>query len=210
MEVDLCFVMDCTGSMAGHINAAKACILRVAAHMETFKPSVTIRFGFCGYRDHCDGVNRLQIFPFTDSKVHFERDLSTVSAMGGGDSPEDVLGGLNAAVNQMSWRNKVRIIFHIGDCPPHGTRYKNSDDSYPNGDPYGLTAESVLGEMKSKQIFYFFGKITEQTNEMINIFRGIIGEFPVYLLNTVNTEVLVNKFFESTCSVIETAISLIE
>ncbi|CAG8519970.1 17858_t:CDS:1 [Funneliformis caledonium] len=210
MEVDLCFVMDCTGSMGSHINAAKACILKVANHMEKLKPSVKIRFSFCGYRDHCDAANRLQIFPFTESYVHFERDLSTVSATGGGDSPEDVLGGLNAAVNQMSWRNEARIIFHIGDYPPHGSRYKNNDDSYPNGDPYGLTAESVLGEMKSKNIIYFFGKITHFTNEMVNIFRSIIGEFPVYDLNTVDTGLLVNKFFEATCSVIKTAISLIE
>ncbi|CAI2197157.1 48_t:CDS:1, partial [Funneliformis geosporum] len=34
MEVDLCFVMDCTGSMAGHIVAAKNCILKVTKYME--------------------------------------------------------------------------------------------------------------------------------------------------------------------------------
>ncbi|CAG8750835.1 5667_t:CDS:2, partial [Funneliformis mosseae] len=161
MEVDLCFVMDCTSSMGGHINAAKVCILNVAKHMEKMKPSVKIRFGFCGYRDYCDGANRLQIFPFTESYVQFENDLSGVSALGGGDTPEDVLGGLNVAVNQMSWRNEARIIFHIGDCPPHGRRYKNIDDDYPNGDPNGLTAERV-----------------------------IIGEFQVYDLNSVDTGLL--------------------
>ncbi|CAG8589535.1 16163_t:CDS:1 [Funneliformis caledonium] len=210
MEVDLCFVMDCTGSMGSHINAAKDCILNVAKCMEKMKPSVKIRFGFCGYRDHCDGANRLQTFPFTESYVQFEKDLSGVSPMGGGDTPEDVLGGLNVAVNQMSWRNEARIIFHIGDCPSHGRRYKNIDDDYPNGDPNGLTAERVLGEMKSKNIFYFFGKITSFTNEMVNIFRSIIGEFPVYDLNSVDTGLLVYKFFEATCSAIKTAISLIE
>src|ERR1044072_1550885 len=87
-------------------------------------------------------------------------------------------------------------------------RYKNIDDDYPNGDPNGLTAEGVLGEMKSKRIFYFFGRILSLTDEMINIFRGIIGEFPVYDLESVNPEALVNKFFEATCSAIETAISL--
>ena len=29
MEVDLCFVLDCTGSMKNHIAAAKDCILQV-------------------------------------------------------------------------------------------------------------------------------------------------------------------------------------
>ncbi|CAG8591641.1 8012_t:CDS:1 [Funneliformis caledonium] len=210
MEVDICYVMDCTSSMGSHINAVKACILKVENHMEKMKPSVKIRFGFCGYRDYCDGANRLQIFPFTESYVQLERDLSNCLATGGGDSPKDVLGGLNVAVNQMSWRNEIRIIFHIGGYPPHGRRYKFNDDDYPNGDPNGLTAESVLGEMKSKNIFYFFGKITNFTNEMVNIFRSIIGEFPVYDLNTVDTGTLVNLFFEAHCSDMKTAVSLIE
>ena len=210
MEVDLCFVMDCTGSMEEHIEAATSCILKVARHMENMKPSVKIRFGFCGYRDYCDGDNRLQKFPFTDSYTHFERDLSSVQAMGGGDAHEDVLSGLNEAITQMFWRNDIRIIFHIGDYPPHGSRYGHYGDSYPNGDPNGLTAEGVLGEMKSKQIFYFFGRILNITDGMVNIFRNIIGDFPVYDLACVNTEELVNKFFEATCSTIQSAISLIE
>ena len=178
--------------------------------MENMKPSVKIRFGFCGYHDYCDGDNRLQKFPFTDSYTHFERDLSSVQATGGGDAHEDVLSGLNEAITQMFWRNDIRIIFHIGDCPPHGLRYKNIGDDYPNGDPNGLIAKGVLGEMKSKRIFYFFGRILSLTDEMINIFCDIIGEFLVYDLKSVNPEALVNKFFEATCSAIETAISLME
>ena len=210
MEVDLCFVMDCTGSMGPHINAAKSCILKVAKRMEEMNQSIKIRFGFCGYRDYYNGNERLLRFPFTDSYAHFERDLSSVSTIGNYDLQEDVLGGLNEAVTQMSWRSDIRLIFHIGDYPPHGNRYGNYGDNYPDGDPSGLTAEGVLGMMKSKQIFYFFGKITPFTDGMINIFRGIIGDFPVYDLATVNTEELVNKFFEATCSAIQTAISLME
>src|SRR6185437_13080408 len=101
----------------------------------------------CGYRDHCDGRKRLQILDFTSSYEKFRAYLSHVPATGGGDTPEDVLGGLNAAITKLSWRHGTRILLHIGDCPPHGRRYHAVDDTYPDGDPHGLTAESVLTEM---------------------------------------------------------------
>src|ERR1051325_11466883 len=97
MEVDLCFVMDCTGSMSRHIEGAKDCILRVADYMAKMEPAIKIRVGFCGYRDHCDGANRLQIYNFNSCDAFKNHVTSNVKAMGGGDSPEDVLGGLDAS-----------------------------------------------------------------------------------------------------------------
>src|ERR1043166_4926004 len=181
MEVDLCFVMDCTGSMSDHIDGAKNCIMKVANHMAKMEPAIKIRVGFCGYRDHCDGSDRLQILPFTNSCEEFRDYISTsVLATGGGDSPEDVLGGLNAAVTQMDWRNTVRVLLHVCDCPPHGRRFTNLEDDYPNGDPNGLTAEIVMDNLLSKNIHYFFGKITNYTDTMIDIFRDIIGKISVF------------------------------
>ncbi|KAF0504572.1 kinase-like protein [Gigaspora margarita] len=43
----------------------------------------------------------------------------------------------------MTWSNATRVLIHIGDAPPHGRRFHTySHDSYPDGDPNGLTAES--------------------------------------------------------------------
>ncbi|RIA91791.1 hypothetical protein C1645_101777 [Glomus cerebriforme] len=209
MEVDLCFVMDCTGSMKGYIEGAKNSIKEVAEYMAKMEPAIKIRVGFCGYRDHHD-TNRLQIFDFTNSCDEFKNNLSNVPATGGGgDGPEDVLGGLNAAVH-MSWQNPIRVLLHIGDFPPHGRRYNNAADDYPDGDPNGLTAECVLEEMRSVGIHYFFVKITNETATMIRIFQGIIGEYPVFDFETAKPEDLVKKFFEAACSAITTAISLRE
>ncbi|RIA91784.1 hypothetical protein C1645_736820 [Glomus cerebriforme] len=209
MEVDLCFVMDCTSSMEGHIEGAKNSIKEVAEYMAKMEPAIKIRVGFCGYRDHCDNHDRLRIFDFTNSCDEFKNNLSNVAAIGGGDGPEDVLGGLNAAVH-MSWRNSIRVLLHIGDYPPHGRRFNNMADDYPNGDPNGLTAECVLGEMRSAGIHYFFGKITNETATMIRVFQGIIGEYPVFDLKSAKPEDLVKKFFEAACSAITTAITLRE
>ncbi|PKK67203.1 hypothetical protein RhiirC2_577068 [Rhizophagus irregularis] len=209
MEVDLCFVMDCTSSMASHIEGAKNSIKKIVDYMANMKPAIIVRVGFCGYRDHCDGSNRLQIIEFTTSCDEFKNNVSNVSALGGGDAPEDVLGGLNAAVTSMAWRNPTRVLLHIADYPPHGRRFTDLSDTYPDGDPNGLTAEQVLREMRSAGIYYFFGKITKYTETMTRVFQSIIGEYPVFdFESTPDPEGLVEKFFDATCSAINTAITL--
>ncbi|KAF0541191.1 kinase-like protein [Gigaspora margarita] len=218
MNVDLCFVLDCTCSMYEYITAAKEHILKVASYVNRNNSNIKFWIGFCGYRDHSDGRNRLQILNFTSSYKKFKSYIThKVAAMGGGDFPEDVLGGLNAAVTNMTWNNATRILIHIGDAPPHGRRYTTNGsivydkfDRYPKGDPNGLTAESILEKMQEKKILYHFGKINDSTDIMLNVFREIIGEFPIFDLETTGGDpaLLVNKFFKATCSAIFTSVAL--
>jgi hypothetical protein len=49
------------------------------------------------YRDHCDGIQRLEEFALSKDIDAFERFLGSVQCKGGGDGPEDVHGGLNLA-----------------------------------------------------------------------------------------------------------------
>ncbi|KAF0412372.1 kinase-like protein [Gigaspora margarita] len=177
MNFDLCFVLDCTGSMSPYIEAAKEHIIKVASYVNSHNSN----------------------FKFW-----------VVKAIHNYDDPEDVLGGLNAAITEMTWNNATRILIHIGDAPPHGRRFTNLRDNYPNGDPKSLTAESVLKKMKLKKILYYFGKINDSTDVMLNVFREIIGEFPVFDLMTMgdNPEVLVDKFCKATSSAIFSSITL--
>jgi hypothetical protein len=207
-EVDLCFVLDCSGTMGPHIAAAKDCILQVSNYVKHTNPSIKLRVGFCGYRDHDNGTERLKILDFTNEYEQFIQYLRNVLPIYNYDYPEDVLGGLNAAITQMNWQNSTRVLLHIGDFPPHGRRFNSHYDTFPDGDPYGLTAESVLEKMQSKNILYFFGKITSETDKMLEIFRSIIGEFPVFDLVGGDPIKLVEKFIEATSSSITYAVSL--
>jgi hypothetical protein len=211
LQVDLCFVLDCTGSMSRYIDAAKNCIQQVVEHMEQTNPNIKLWIGFCGYRDHCDDSDRIQILDFTDSYSKFKSYLSDdVKATGGGDAPEDVLGGLDAAINKMAWSHRTRVLLHLGDAPPHGRRFTSARDTYPDGDPNGLTAESVLENIQSEEILYYFGKITRQTDKMIKIFRDIIGEFLIFDLNVdgKDPKALTTKLFEAVCSSIASSVIL--
>ncbi|KAF0494469.1 kinase-like protein [Gigaspora margarita] len=211
MNVDLCIVLDCTGSMSPHIDAAKKHILKVANYVNSNNSNIEFWVGFCGYRDHYNGSNRLQIFDFTNSLEKFQTYITTkVASICNDDDPEDVLGGLNAAITEMTWSNTTRVLIHIGDAPPHGRRFTNIYDKYPDGDPNGLTAECVLKKMQLKNILYYFGKITDDTDVMLNVFREIIGKFLVFDLMTTrdNPEVLVNKFCKATSSAIFSSVTL--
>ncbi|PKY12622.1 hypothetical protein RhiirB3_510223 [Rhizophagus irregularis] len=211
LKVDLCFVLDCTGSMSSYIDAAKNCIQQVVEHMEQINPTIKLWVGFCGYRDHCDGSDRIQILDFTDSYSIFKSYLSDkVKATGGGDAPEDVLGGLDAAIDKMKWTHRTRVLLHLGDAPPHGRRFTNRYDAYPDGDPNGLTAESVLEKIQSEEILYYFGKITSLTDKMIDVFRDIIGEFLIFDLNVdgEDPKALTTKLFEAVCSSITSSVIL--
>lgn len=118
--VEICFVLDTTGSMSGLIAAAKLKIWSIANETVSYKPK-EIRFGLIGYRDRGD--------QYITQKTELTNDLDAVhaalavySAGGGGDGPESVNQALKEAVSDIKWSvdPKVRrLIFLVGDAPPH-------------------------------------------------------------------------------------------
>ena len=90
-------MLDCTGSMEPFITAAEEHIRDFVRSIGNVYPHMKLRLGFVGYRDHCDGTDRLAIMPFTTDVETFECFVALEVAKGGGDGPEDVLGALQAA-----------------------------------------------------------------------------------------------------------------
>jgi hypothetical protein len=165
-NLDICFVMDATGSMSGCINSVKQCIVTVARNIAS-TTGMTARFALVAYRDYCDGALRHQVFQFGDSAT-LSGNLGTLSATGGGDGPEDCFGGLWGAANRISWSAPARVIVWMGDAPQHGTQYSGGNgDDLPGGDPDGITAAMIFSELKNKHITLVFCKLTDYTNIMI-------------------------------------------
>ncbi len=136
-----------------------------------------IRVAFVGYRDHCDGDDRIESFDF-GSVDDFESFLGEVRAMGGGDTAEDVHGGLEAAIN-LSWMQANKTMIHIADAPAHGSRFHDgvSDQyrGYNDEDVRGLRMEDLIGKIKMLKIDYTFGKINSCTDKMVDEFKNIGG-----------------------------------
>ncbi len=120
-RIEVCFVLDTTGSMGGLIEGAKQKIWSIANQMIGAQPTPELKIALIGYRDRSDEYVT-KLFDLTDDIDSVHEKLSGFQAGGGGDGPESVNQALDEAVNKISWsqdRRVLKIIFLVGDFPPH-------------------------------------------------------------------------------------------
>lgn len=120
-RIEVCFVLDTTGSMSGLIEGAKEKIWAIANEFIAAKPTPELRLALVGYRDRGDEyVTR--ITDLTDDIDAIHAQLLKFSAGGGGDGPESVNQAVHEAVTKIGWsgdRDVLKIVFLVGDAPPH-------------------------------------------------------------------------------------------
>lgn len=120
-QIEVCFVLDTTGSMVGLIEGAKQKIWSIANTIIAVHDKPQIKMALVGYRDRGD-LYITKVFDLTDDIDTVFKNLMAFKADGGGDGPESVNQALNEAVTKVGWSEKkevVRIIFLVGDAPPH-------------------------------------------------------------------------------------------
>src|SRR5438105_6112790 len=120
-RIEVCFVLDTTGSMGGLIEGAKQKIWSIANEMIGAKPTPELKLGLIGYRDRGDKYV-VKSFQLTDDIDSIYAHLRDFKAEGGGDEPESVNAALGEAIEKMPWsqdRKVLKIIFLVGDAPPH-------------------------------------------------------------------------------------------
>lgn len=116
--VDVAFILDTTGSMGEEIAAMKSTLRQVVSRLSQERTSV--RLALVEFRDRGDSyVTR--VHGFTSNAHGFATELSTVTAGGGGDTPESVNEALHTAMTKLAWSDASigRFAFLIGDAPPH-------------------------------------------------------------------------------------------
>src|SRR5712671_8239886 len=101
-RIEVCFVLDTTGSMGGLIEGAKQKIWSIANEMISAQPTPELRLGLIGYRDRGDEYV-VKSFDLTNDIDAVYADLRGFTAGGGGDTPESVNEALNEAATRMSW-----------------------------------------------------------------------------------------------------------
>jgi len=120
-RIEVCFVLDTTGSMSGLIEGAKQKIWSIANDMISAKPTPELKIGLVGYRDRGDDYV-VRPFQLTDDIDALYGHLNSFTAAGGGDTPESVNEALDEAINKMNWsadRDVLKMVFLVGDAPPH-------------------------------------------------------------------------------------------
>jgi len=120
-HLDLVFLLDTTGSMSGEIREAKERVRELTEALRTARPNERVRVGVVAYKDKGDSYLK-QVSPLSEDVEVSYRFLATLTADGGGDTPEDVLAGLTAALRELKWDlgpDTERQVFIIADAPPH-------------------------------------------------------------------------------------------
>ena len=129
-RIEVVFVLDTTGSMAGLLQAAKEQIWAIATDLACAEPAPELRLGLVAFRDRGDAYVTRRTDLTTDLDALYG-ELIGLRAEGGGDEPESVNQGLYEAITKIAWSSDAqtyRAIFLVGDAPPH--RYAD-DVAYP-------------------------------------------------------------------------------
>lgn len=166
-RVDLCFVLDVTGSMGDELSQIQASIGEIAFRITSLPGSPAVRYGLVAYRDEGDAfVTRSH--EFTDDLALFKQRLNALAASGGGDYPEALNPALNEALTQLAWDEEeaVRLMFVVGDAPPRLDRVQ--DVPYTTSMvkalergikivPLAASGLDALGEFVFRQLAQFTG-----------------------------------------------------
>ena len=118
--LDLCIVLDTTGSMGKELDYLKSEIRSISSTVAKQFPEVKQRFALVLYRDDGDDYV-VRPFDFTDSLDLFHKRLAAQKAAGGGDIPEAMHRGLEESL-QLRWKedpDTTRVLFLVADAPPH-------------------------------------------------------------------------------------------
>jgi len=174
LDLDLMFIVDCTGSMGAWIDAIKHELSMIISHIQNEFQLSQIRISFVGYRDFSDGRKQFSLHDFTTNVEEIKLFIGKQKAIGGGDLAENVIGGLAYGLQQ-SWQSRAKYAILICDAPSHGSSYYKGkiDDKYPEGDPEGRKLEDLIGQYAKNGIIFYAIRINEITDKMYEIMNEI-------------------------------------
>ena len=182
--VQVCYLMDATGSMGPYIDVAKDTVKSLIHELSSSSGIHTFEFAFVAYRDFDQGDTSIEEKDFTTVADigQLEQFIGTIKARGGDDGPEDVAGGLEKALS-LGWKrdNTVPIIILITDCPAHGSRFTGGimEDKYPSGSSKypRPTLQSLVEQMAARGIAFCLAQVNEKhTRVMANALQTIYNK----------------------------------
>ena len=137
-SVEVVFVIDTTSSMGGLIEGAKQRIWAIANEIAKGRPAPKVKMGLVAFRDKGDAYVT-KVFDMSENLDTIYKDLLSLSAEGGGDGPEHVIAGLDAAVEKIAWSKDpktFKVVYLVGDAPPH--------ENYPDSPTLASVLEKAV------------------------------------------------------------------
>eukprot|EP00339_Tiarina_fusa_P025306 CAMPEP_0117006110 /NCGR_PEP_ID=MMETSP0472-20121206/6461_1 /TAXON_ID=693140 ORGANISM="Tiarina fusus, Strain LIS" /NCGR_SAMPLE_ID=MMETSP0472 /ASSEMBLY_ACC=CAM_ASM_000603 /LENGTH=1480 /DNA_ID=CAMNT_0004707493 /DNA_START=3884 /DNA_END=8326 /DNA_ORIENTATION=+ len=186
--IDICYCIDCTGSMNIHLDAVKNQLRVIAndifAHINNkFGDSVVIRSAVVGYRDTPPDSDESSIrykFDFSPDKDALTDFIEKLECEGGQDLPEDVLSALTTAnelFENLEIKGNNSFLILVTDAPGHGLvpqQYMNEctdNINVPEGD-----YEAVLNSLCDKNVDLILIQVSTLTSKMEELFKRVVAE----------------------------------
>ena len=120
--LDLCFIVDTTGSMGDDIENAKENMASILEHLAA--KTENYRVALIDYRDYPERSNESEDYPykiqlyFTSNNESITDAINGLDLGNGGDSEETVYSALMSAV-KLDWRSDAKkVIIILGDAAP--------------------------------------------------------------------------------------------
>lgn len=159
LDVDMVFLMDCTGSMSAKINAGKQAIKNIINELKSDKNNNinSINFGYIAYRDQPKSESSFitKVYPLTDDVNKMYEYINSYGASGGGDGPEALTEALHDSLTKIKYNdNNIKINILICDAPGHGWGC-TSYDTYPKGNPNGYDPIALCHSMARQGIILY-------------------------------------------------------
>jgi len=157
-NLDICFLIDSTGSMSDEISRIQKTLGDIVSRINSLDVKPSLRYSLVTYRDRTDEYI-VKRYDFTNNLTKFQEALNTLSAGGGGDYKESLNEGLYNAVQGVTWNTQdaVRLVFLVADAPAH---LDYSDD-------YKYTDEMVKAAEKGVKIYPVSASGLDSTGEYI-------------------------------------------
>ncbi|KAH7257929.1 hypothetical protein BKA59DRAFT_451969 [Fusarium tricinctum] len=182
-SVDVLFLIDTTYSMQWYIQETKNEIRSIIREVKgAFLNEANVRIAIVAYKDHNNDQN-IEFLDFNDSVDEVHSFLTNLDLGSGADIPEDVLGGIQKAINA-SWKQDSRCLIHVADAPPHGESLHDLGESYDHyyktgSEPHGLTHHSLIRQLVELKVNYALLRINKSTDRMAFEFSKVYNENPV-------------------------------
>ena len=180
-RLDLLLILDITNDMNSYLDQVKKDMLKMVSTIQKECAGIEIYLGFVGYKDFNDldfGEEYVNL-DFTNDYESLKKNIDLVNAGGGGDTPEDLCGGLELGKNK-DWNGKTRLAILVTDSPCHGEKYHDltgeHKDNFPNGDREGRNIEEYIEFFAKNEISLFCLKIKPATDKMFKIFEEIYNK----------------------------------
>ncbi|MCC6605238.1 MAG: VWA domain-containing protein [Anaerolineae bacterium] len=179
-QIDLVLVIDATGSMAPELSQLQAGLAEVATGFSTLPGAPTLRYGFVLYRD-LDIGQSTQLFSLTDNWAQFAENLTAVTAVGGGDYPEDVNNGFYQAVASMNWQPEAtKLMILLGDAPPHlaSAAYPSLDETAVMATEHNITIYTIGSSGLGEGGIAAFQQLAQNHNGRFFYLAAMPGDVP--------------------------------